>query len=537
MDILRFTIASLVTATLLVGCGDKSSTTDTTNSNEQPTKPVVASLSPTPQQGDHKQYWIQSYSVVSKDKIDWSNKNRVATQLLVNYQVEQITEQAVELNVTSQHTELQVKGNAAYPHPVLQDVLRNGIRYQLKMSGDTPLTITENNPEIKQQIVSSSNLNSEYCYLKFVMTAPFFPTAIPLEKGQQVTLHNFLDMQNLQITVNDLTQDELDLTLQGTTEQGNLYGKAVIDRTTGWLKRMALVKEAPVTARTDYKMRTILLIGPTDWSSSNNRQLLTEMHIEETKQYLQPFPIFGFDQEGWQQAQQRELATSSTEGKLFNLNTADGATQLMLIYKNNTGSSANSLGKYRVTDLVTDNQKQTDLLPAANIEFNIPGTTKEINVATYKPLHNDSEAEPIKLDEIKTVTAKVNFIPYQLETLVLPIAKETRTVRSQAGDFSVDISPTDQKEIYILHWQAKDNVNFGAGLITGAENALVQYILPDTEAWLTPIESRIVNSISNGYENRTKIAFTNEPPVGLEIHLLKQSDQAGYSNQVTFKRK
>lgn len=537
MDIIRFTMASFIAATLLVGCGDKSSTSDTTTSNNQSTKSAVASLLPSVKQGDHRQYWIQSYSIVGKDKIDLSNKNRVGTQLLVDYQVKQVNEQSIELNVSSQHTELQIKGNAAYPHPVLQDVLQNGISYQLAMKGDTPLTVTENNPDIKQQIVSSSNLNSEYCYLKFVMASPLIPTAIPLEKGQQVTLHNFLDMQNLQITVNNVSQDELDLTLQGTTEQGNLYGKAVIDRTTGWLKRMGLVKEAPVTARTDYKMRTILLIGPSDWSSNNNRQLITEMHIEDTKQYLQPFPIFGFDKEGWQQAQQQELSTTSTEGKLFNLNTADGATQLMLVYKNGTGSNANSLGQYRVTDLVTDNLKQADLLPAANIEFNIPGATKEINVATYKPLHNDPEAEPIKLDEIKTVTAKVNFIPYQLETLVLPIAKDSRTVQSKAGDFSIDISPTDQKETYILHWQAADNVHFGAGLISGAENALVQYILPDTEQWLTPLESRIVNSVSKGYENRIKIAFTNEVPVGLEIYLLKQGDKDGYSNQVTFKRK
>lgn len=536
MDIFRLTIASFIAATLLVGCGDKSSTNETTSKATVEKTTPIATLLPSPKQGDQKEYWIQSYSIVSKGKIDWSNKNRVGTQLLVNYQVKQIDKDTINLDVISKHTELQVRGRAAYPHPLLQAILANGMHYQLNTLGDKPLTISQNDTDTQQQIQNSADLNSEYHYLQFVIAAPFIPTAIPLEKEQQVILNNFMDMDKVNVKVETITQDEISLLLQGDDQHSHLYGKAVIDKTSGWIKKMALVKEAPVTARTDYKMRTILLMGPKDWSSNNKRQLITEMHIEETKQYLQPFPIFGFDKENWQKIQQQELATTSTEGKLFNLNAPDGATQLMLVYKNNTGSSANSIGTYQVTDLQATDDQQLELLPTVNLEFNIPPKTKEINVATYKPIFYKPEVAPIKLDTIKIASAKVSFTPYQLETLVLPIDKDARNVRNQNNDFSIDITPTDQSNIYILHWQSKDNINFGAGLINGAENALVQYILPDTEAWLTPIESRIINSLSNGYENRIKIAFTNDVPVGLEIYLLKQTNKAAYTNAVMFKR-
>ncbi|UYZ84010.1 hypothetical protein MTZ49_15685 [Entomomonas sp. E2T0] len=536
MDILRLTIAFFIASALLVGCGDKSSTTETTSKTTIEKTTPIATLLPSPKQGDQKEYWIQSYSIVAKDKIDWSNKNRVGTQLLVNYQVKQIDKDTINLDVNSKHTELQVRGRAAYPHPLLQSILANGMHYQLNTLGDKPLTISQNDTDTQQQIQNSTDLNSEYHYLQFVIAAPFIPTAIPLEKEQQVTLNNFMDMDKVNIKVENITQDEINLILQGDDQYRHIYGKAVIDKASGWIKKMALVKEAPITARTNYKMRTILLMGPKDWSSNNKRQLITEMHIEETKQYLQPFPIFGFDKENWQKTQQQELAVTSTEGKLFNLNAPDGATQLMLVYKNNTGSSANSIGTYQVADLQAADDQRLELLPTANLEFNIPPKTKEINVATYKPIFYKPEVAPIKLDSIKIASAKVSFTPYQLETLVLPIDKDARNIRSQNNDFSIDITPTDQSNIYILHWQAKDNISFGAGLINGAENALVQYILPDTEAWLTPIESRIINSLSNGYENRIKIAFTNDVPVGLEIYLLKQTDKAAYTNAVIFKR-
>ncbi|MFD1259605.1 hypothetical protein [Entomomonas asaccharolytica] len=536
MDIVRLTIASFIAATLLVGCGDKSSTKQTTSKTATEKTTPIATLLPSPKQGEQKEYWVQSYSIVTKGKTDWSNKNRVGTQILVNYQVKQVDQDTINLDVISNHTELQVRGLAAYPHPLLQNILANGMQYQLNTKADKPVTISQNDTDTEQQIQNSVDLKSEYHYLQFVMAAPFIPTAIPLEKAQQVTINNFMEMDKVNITVDEITKDEISLILQGDDQLNHLYGKAVIDKATGWIKKMALVKEAPVTARTEYKMRTILLMGPKEWSSNNKRQLITEMHIEESKQYLKPFPIFGFDKENWQKTQQQELAVTSTEGKLFNFNAPDGSTQLMLVYKNNIGSSANSIGTYQVTDLTLADEQSKDILATVNLEFNIPPKTKEINVATYKPVFHKPDVAPIKLDAIKTASAKVSFTPYQLETLVLPIDKDIRNVRSQDNDFSVDITPTGQANSYILHWQAKDNIIFGAGLINGAENSLVQYILPDTEAWLTPIESRIINSLSNGYENRIKIVFTNDIPVGLEIYLLKQADQAAYTNAVTFKR-
>lgn len=533
MDILRTTIISLVAIGLLTACDNKSTSQAITVQNN-----TVTTLLPSPQENEHKTYWIQSYSIVAKGDIDWSSDNRVGTQLLVDYYVKQNKDNLLDLKVTTQHAELQIKGQAAYLNQSLQRVLTDGLYYQLNSQANTPLVITQKNTETQQEISNSTDLSSEYHYLQSVINAPFIPAAIPLVKNKTITINNFMEMDTVTIKVNDITENTVELTLEGKSQQGQLYGKTVIDKKTGWINKLALVKEAPVIGRSNYNMRTILLMGPSNWSSNSQRQLITEMQIQKEKHYLQPFPIFGFNKETWQKQQEQELTTKSTTGKLFNLNMPDGATQLMLVYNNSTGTAANMLGHYQISDLtINNNELPTSLLPASNLVFNISPETHEINVATYRPAFQKPDVAPIKLDTIKTASAHVSFIPNQLETLILPIThKGTNVLYNQTKDFSIEITPTNQAQTYILHWQAKDDIEFGARFINGANNALVQYIQPDTETWLTPAESRVINSLTKGYENRIKITFTNDIPIALEIYLLKRGTKAAYTNKVSFTR-
>lgn len=539
MDILRLTIASIITTTLLVGCDNKSNQVNTT----QQVASKVVMLTPKTHVGDNREYWIQSYSTVSNDKIDWSNKNqRVGTKALVNYQVQDVSNNHINLQVTANHIELLIRDNAAYLNPTLQTALTHGMNYQLNLTGKNSLTINTNDTKIQQQIAGSVDLRTEYKYLQSVLASPFFPISLSLAQGQQLTLAHFMQMDNLTIKVDEVTNNEVSVTIEANNEKAHLYGKAVLQKETGWLEKMALVKEAPLADRTNYTMRTVLLIGPSNWSANNNRQLQEEMQIKEKTPYLKPFPVFNFDTEQWQKIQQEERNNPTTDGKLYTLTNSDGSTQLILVTSNKVEAIPQLLGNYQVLTLALFDKDSKPianniLLPTSSTVYKIKtATDTETNLASYKLMIN-SKTPHIKLQDIAKATANVGFTPYQIETISLPLTNKPQTASLGNNDFTVDISPTDQPKVYILHWRGKDNVIFNPQLMKGADNGLVQYIQPDTETWLTPAETRIVNSIPYGFENRVKIAFTTTPPKQLDLYIIKEDSKATRSTQtINFNR-
>lgn len=539
MDILRLTIVSIVTTTLLMGCDNKSNQAHTSQQADS----RVVMLSPKPRVGDNKEYWIQSYSTVSNDKIDWSNQNqRLGTKALVSYQVQDASPDHISLHVTAQHIELLIRDNAAFLNPTLQKVMTHGLNYQLNFTGKDPLTINNNDAKTKQNIADSIDLRTEYNYLTSVLASPFFPTSLPLVKGQKATLAHFMQMDNMTIRVDEVTDNDVSITIEANNQKSHLYGKAVLHKETGWLERMALVKEAPLTDRTDYTIRTVLLLGPSNWSASNNRQLQEEMQIKEKSPYLKAFPVFDFDTAQWLKTQQEELNNIATNGKLYTLTNPDGSTQLILVTSNTTEAIPQLLGDYKVLTLALfdkDNKPIANniLLPTHNAVYKIKtATDTETNLASYK-LKKNNETSPIKLQSITKATANIGFTPYHIETVSLPLTNKPQKAALSNEDFTVDITPTDQPKVYILHWRGKDNIIFNPQLMKGADNALVQFIQPDTEAWLTPAETRIVNSIPYGFENRVNITFTTTPPKQLDLYFIKQDSKATHTTQtINFNR-
>lgn len=538
MNFVSAVLTSLLTVTLLVGCDDK----------KKDTVPPPNILTPHVNIGDQKNYWIQSYSFLSKirTKPGKPNKGRhVAVNALVSYQVKDVTKSTIDLNVVADHAELQVYHQAAYLNQLLQAVITNGMRYQLTINNEQPLIITQDDTDIQLQIANSPYLSTEYSYLKDTLVSPLLPVSIPLTDNAKVTLHNFLSMKEVNINVDQVNANNVYLTLEGTSKHGRLYGKAVIQKNSGWLEKMALVTEESMPGKfNNYAMRTVLLVGPEDWSNNSNNELKNELQIQNSTAYLNSFPLPMFDAEDWAKQQQHELTTKATVGKIYTLLAADGAERLLLTYTNNTGSNAQLLGEYKVGPhqlFAKDNTKlDVQLLPVNNIIYRVVSSqdndiNNDINIATYYPKQGKIGNEPVNLKTINRLNADVSFIPYQLESLVLPIQAD-KLQQISSKDFKADITPTDQPNVYILHWQNTDQVKFGTGLIHSTNSALVQHIQPDTETWLTPVESKVVDSVANGYENRVRIAFTDRVPLGLELYVLRKGEKPAFTRAVSFSR-
>lgn len=523
MDIFKLAITSLVASTLIVGCDNQS--------NSVP--PQQNQLHIQLKEGINKKYWIQGYSMITQNNhVDWSTKDTVGISLLANYQVQNYHNNEIKLHVTADYTELQVRGLAAYPSPSIQTILANGMLYQFNLDSNSPQTITIQDKALQQGIEATATMKQEYQYLQFIIAPPFIPATIPLAKEQQIFVDHFMGFNKVTIQVDKITGNKLFTTL-ATTEQANkLYGKAIINKTTGWIERMALVKETQIAGSTNQNMRTVLLMGPASWSNNNQHQLIKKIN-ENDLHYLEPFPIKGFDKIRWTQQQQQEAALKPNKGELFVLNTPNVPKQLMLLMTNSAGA-ANNLGQYKVENAKSEQQADLKLLPAPNIQLNTATDNKTINVATYKPIINPVIANE-KIASIKTISADVSFIPYQLETLTLPINnKKEQTLTSTKKDFTISITPTNKPQTYLVSWQNKENIYFDINLINGAKKATAQMIQPITSAWLTPTESNIINSLSDN-QVKAQINFDSEIPKFLEINILRQANKAIYTYPVLFK--
>lgn len=543
MDILRIVIVSILTSISLLGCDykdtDKAKPTTYPANSEQ-----ITTLTPQLTLGDTKQYWIQSYSSVFQNEIDWSNKKqRLGIKALVSYQIKEVNHHQIKIDVTTNHIELLIKDNAAYLHPLLQTTLTDGLQYLINLTGKSPLQISQKNQQVTKQIAASHNLQTEYQYLESLLVSPFLPMPLPLQKDQQIIIPHFMQMTNLTATINDITTASIHITLEATEKDSHLYGKAVLQKDTSWLERLALVKEAPMQSQPSYKMRTVLMIGPSSWSNKEARQLTSEMQIKDTDSYLRPFTIFNFDVEHWQQAQLQEKNNQFKQGSLYTLTNSDGSSQLMLVTNSYTDAVNQLLGHYQATNLVLFDKNNNllphiTLFPTTNIAYKIktPNGT-ETNLVSYKLALAKLTKNRAKLEDIAKITANISFTPYHLEKITLPLTNKTQTVTNNDNNFSADISPTNKLKSYILHWQANDNVIFNPQLMQGINSALVQYIQPDTVSWLTPAETRILNSITKGFENTIKITFITAPPKELSLYIIKQHNTTTAINgNVTFIR-
>lgn len=543
MDILRIVIVSIITSIILLGC-DYKDTDNATPTTHPVNSEQITTLTPQLTLGDTKQYWIQSYSSVFQNEIDWSNKNqRLGIKALVSYQIKEVNHHQIEIDVTTNHIELLIKDNAAYLHPLLQTTLTDGLQYLINLTGKSPLQISQKNQQVTKQIAASHNLQTEYQYLASLLVSPFLPRPLPLQKDQQIIIPHFMQMTNLTATINEITPASIHITLEATEKDSHLYGKAVLQKDTGWLERLALVKETPMQSQPGYKMRTVLMIGPSSWSNKEARQLTSEMQIKDTDSYLRPFTIFNFDVEHWQQAQLQEKNNQFKQGSLYTLTNSDGSSQLMLVTNSYTDAVNQLLGDYQATNLVLFDKNNNllphlTLFPTTNIAYKIktPNGT-ETNLVSYKLALAKPTKNRAKLEDIAKITANISFTPYHLEKITLPLTNKTQTVTNNDNKFSADISPTNQLKSYILHWQANDNVIFNPQLMQGINSALVQYIQPDTVSWLTPAETRIVNSITKGFENTIKITFITAPPKELSLYIIKQHNTTTAINgNVTFIR-
>lgn len=530
---------------LQVGCDTKKTANETIASSQ--TKANNA-LKQTRQLalGDSKQYWIQSYSSIFKDEIDWSNKDqRFGIKALVKYQIEDVNLHQIKLDAITNYIELLIKDNTAYLNPLLQTILTDGIEYKLNQENKTPLQINPKNKQLIKQIADSHHLQTDYQYLETLFVSPFLPTLLPLEKGHKITIAHFMQIDTLTITTDEITPASVHITLEAKKNNFQIYGKAVVQKDTGWLERLALVKQTSLKDQPTYKIRTVLLVGPTSWSNNASRQLTNEMQIKDTESYLQPFTIFDFDVEHWQQAQLQEKNNQPKEGNIYTLTTPDGSNQLMLVTNSYTNAVNQLLGAYQVTNLVLFDKNNKilpniTLLPTTNIAYKIkvPNGT-ETNLVSYKLASNEPATNKKQLEDISKITALINFTPYKLEKIILPLTHKTQKATSLDKSFSADISPTDDVKSYILHWQCNDNVIFNPQLMQGGNNSLVQYIQPDTISWLTPAETRLVNSIINGYENRVKITFTTSSPPVLILYVIHKNnalETTTTSGNVTFTR-
>lgn len=512
------------------GCNEKQNQNNKVEpENAVNIKPVLA---------EKHRYWVQSYSTVYKEAEDIPDKPyRLYTQMSVEYFTQAITDNGVILDAKVNFLDLFIQNQQRIIDDSLRQLLIEGFTFQVSNKTEQLIALTPKNLKLHQQLLGNNNQRADYKYTRSTLIIPYFMANFPIHLGEKIELQNLLKMNNLSVSFNKASDDTIVLIITGTnTPKGQLYGKLVLDKHTGRILRLALVREMGLDDSPGYNIRSVILMGPEQWAIGADYQLDQLMGDSKNNPYTHSVNLVNFDETMWRSQRDKEINNHSKTGKVYTL-ISNAYNQLVLSYHNATGAQGYRFGEYNVTDLQLFDAKTQPLSLAVQPVYNeiktlASSSDTALNVAVYKLREGDHE----QFNRVTKATARLDFTPYDLQALDLPLSTDRRRLVETDG-FMADITPTNNPNAFILHWKNSDDTQFNTSLIAGTEGKVIlQYIQPSAKGWLSPNEFNVVDRIAEGHEHYVHIVFEDKVPSVLTLYPMRKQAAPAFQYSVEFQR-
>ncbi|SEO73603.1 hypothetical protein [Aquisalimonas asiatica] len=347
------------------------------------------------------------------------------------------------------------------------------------------------------------------------ISRPGYPSGILLEVGATHEIPSDDDVSpDVTLTVKELHDDAVTLTMQGENEEVKLYGYMLLERETGWLKRSALIVDMPLQHEyTDGHVRMFGTVIPADdWQFGED--------LEFFEDDAQGFPIDTSAQPDSLDDMEMADVEKVFPTRSGNIDYFD--SRLTLEYVHDVFDS-NSLGHIEISDFqaLDKNGDALDItlhgLSAFSFNFG-DGEPMRTHVDVY-PLGWSDTAK--KLEQLGAIEGTVKRFPVTHEVVDL-LVEENETVLEHHGARAV-LTPTEEDGVYRLKLAHSENAYFGAA-IDGPSDGIVEYDRAEnTPAWLDGRERGLLEVIRQGYYPRTHtLYFEDERPdaIRLMTHLI-----------------
>ncbi|MBD3895341.1 hypothetical protein IEI94_05705 [Halomonas sp. ML-15] len=512
----------VVTMTMVMGC------------SSEPESVAFA-----PEKGDTRSYQLFSEGRLGSGSSNTGRDQVVGFGSVLRYEVLDIG-RSLNLAITPRYLEQSVDGRREFStmdpsdtqNPVMRELMSAGFEVDIDSDSGEVRRFTSRNEDLWQTL-QEDGLAPLLEIFEEQMTTGMAMPEIPLTEGEVVTVSGSHGAADLQITVHSVTDTELVTTLQTDHEEVKLAGTMVLERETGWLRRLAVVSEV---SQEDHEghgtVRQALVMLPEDEPSWLGAWLIN-MAPSDPDDYvaIQPGPSpEEFDGDALVDGDTVLTAPVGTWVPF--------SSEIVLEIDHDLPKGAFS-GYLDFADLRIESEEgevlDVGLQQTMRYAFYHPDRKRHTTQAWYVPLGWGDELAPLERAKRLTATG-VAYRPVAAEALDLPLDSDQKT-EVTSGDIRAEAIPTDSPREFLLRFHSTPDHWFG-DRIYGIKDAITRRI-PEEDApdWLTSHEAWMLQAVAIGRSTASDLRVEFEEgktPDSLTLFALSESEAVPVDGPVRF---
>lgn len=487
-------------------------------------------LSFTPKDGDQRRYQIYSDTTISAESRYGDRSERLKTMMLMDYEVHEESD-VYRVRMTPQYMQMKFprgrlsnfeKLERGGPDKAIRAMMEAGFTVDIdkKTKDMVNFVVHEEPEEFRKKGLNPINeiLNDEF-------GRPGFVSDLNIKKGAQQTIEMKSPLPAIRVRVEDFTDTTVTLSASGENAEAKVFGYVVMERDSGWTKRLTMVIDMPLPERAAVSggsMRMVTSIYPEDWMLGQNLDFLR--HAEPFSMSNTDFSKQALDDEA---ANDEVLANNAGKIQFHN-------GQMTLSYSH-PGVKFESLGSMKIKNIAFkgENGKPLDVSVHQNGAFtytDLDGANTRTGTNLY-PLGWDNIVE--NLDQMVSVEATLERYVATHEIVDFPIDKKGSHIEMKGA--TATLVPTDNEHVFELKLIPTETAYFN-NQVNGVSGASLEYDkdgkAPD---WVSDGESRILAVTRAGsYPITLELYFKEALPDSIELKFTHLTDKKLSEKKVVF---
>ena len=356
---------------------------------------------------------------------------------------------------------------------------------------------------------------------------PGFINNLKVEKGATQVVELKSPLPKITFTIDDFTDTAVTLSASGENDEAKVFGYVVLERATGWTKRLIMIMDMPLPEKASVSngsMRIVTSILPEDWLYGQDLDYLG---------YDEPIAVTNTD------FSEFNPDNKATDAEIF----ANDSGQLdfygdrISLKYSHPGVSFERMGSMSIK--AKDFKAKDDKGNILDIEFH------NIGIFTYTDRNNENTETvanilPLgwtdvvdNIEQMTAIEATLERYETSYEIVDFPIKKEGSSIEMQGA--KATLVPTENERVFDLKLTATNDAYFDTQ-VNGVSGAFLSYD-KDTTApdWVSGAESRALAIAKRGdYAVTLQIRFDDELPETIELKFNHVTDKKVSERKVTF---
>lgn len=512
---LRYLLSMIIVAFMITACSKSDPET---------------TLSFNPKDGEQRRYQMYSDTKISAETRSGKRSEQFNTVMLLDYEVKETTD-SYSVHMAPQYMQMKLPQGKFRSFEKLKS---SGADKDIRAMMEAGFTadIDKDTHEITNFIIhqESEKLRSKgFDPIQEILNDEFgrpgFVSDLEIKKGAEQIIEMKSPLPPVTVRVEEFTDTTVTLSASGNNDEAKVFGYAIMERDSGWTKRLTMVIDMPLPKQSrasEGAVRMVTSIYPEDWMYGQNLDALERsepMMLDNSD----------FKQKDTPKMAQNEAVFANQSGELKFRN---GLVSLSYFHPS---VDFEAVGFIKISDLEVKDKNGESL--AMTMHNNAALTYSSIrgeNVRTIADFFPLGWSEVVdNLEQMGSIEATLERYAVSHEIVELPVDKAGSSIEMQGA--TATLIPTDDEKIFDLKIASTKTSYFNTKL-NGVSGGLIKYDkasqAPD---WIKAGESRALAITKAGnYPITMQVSFMDGLPDSIKLKFTHYSDNKLAEKRVTF---